>query len=180
MTNDPYGGQPGPGAPQPHQPKSSKKPILIIVALVVILGAVPCLGIVAAISIPAFLRYIKVSKSAEAEATLSQMATGVEAYAAENCAFPPGLERHADLEDCAGGAKCLPTGDVPDFWAEAGNLTEPKYFVYSAAVEGDTMRLTAEADFNIASPEIHTQELTITLQDCSTEKSPAIVMNEFE
>lgn len=181
MSTDPYSGQPNQGAPQPGSPpKSNKKLIIVIVGVVLVLGVVPCLGIIAAITVPAFMRYTKKSKVSEAQVTLARMASEVKAHAIATCQFPEELPRHADLESCSSGAKCLPVGELPEFWAKAGDLTQPKYFVYSATMEEGGMVLRAEADFNSASPAVHTNEVRLTINDCAVESGPFDVVNEFE
>jgi Tfp pilus assembly major pilin PilA len=177
MASDPYSGAPNPGAPQ--NSGGNKKVIVIIVAVIVAVMAVPCLGILAAISIPAFLRYIKSSKAAEAEMVISQMATKVSMHVAEKCEFPPALPPHADIEMCAGGAKCLPAGPIDGFWSDL-DLDQPKYFVYSATMVGDQMVLRAQADFDRNSPELHTAESYVSIADCSAEAGPVMTIDEFE
>lgn len=176
-SQDPYS-----GAPQHpvQQPKSNNKPVLIIVLVVVGLLAVPCIGILAAIAIPAFLRYSKQSKAAEAEMVLARMVTEVETNHLEACAFPPELERHADIAACAGGEKCLSSGEIEPFWTAIPQLQQPTYFVYSASVEGDAMVLRAEADFRIGEP-YHTVTRTVSVvDDCEVQTGPALTTNEFE
>ena len=45
--------------------KSSKRLILVLIIVGLVVLSIPCIGIAAAVAIPAFLRYIKASKTSE-------------------------------------------------------------------------------------------------------------------
>lgn len=175
-SQDPYSGRPN-AAPQPQ--KSNKTAMVVILGLAAAFLAIPCFGILAAIAIPAFLRYIKKSKTAEADMVTSKMVTEAEIHYAKNCAFPPELQPHANIADCAAGEKCLPSEDL-GYWSTVGELDQPTYFVYSALREGDAMVIRAEADFNPGEP-YHTVQQTLTVVgECQLEAGPPVILNEFE
>lgn len=71
-----YGGPPEPGAPPPKK----KKVGLLILVLVLVAGCIPCTGVLAAISIPAFTQYVRRSKAVEAESNLRMLFAGASAY----------------------------------------------------------------------------------------------------
>jgi type IV pilus assembly protein PilA len=82
-----------PGAP--HDPEQAKNPrrnktiVIVVVALAGVGLAIPCIGILAAIAIPAFIQYVKKSKTAEAEANVRQLETGLMAYCSQRGELPP-------------------------------------------------------------------------------------------
>ncbi len=176
MSTDPYSQSPNPAQPQ----KTNTKLILLIVGGILVIGGIPCLGIMAAIAIPAFLRYTKASKAAEAGLVLRQMANEAQMHALNSCKFPPELPRHADIEQCSGGAKCMPAAEIPAPWSSVSALQNPTYFTYSATLENGEMKLRAEADFNAGSSLYHTEEITLTMNECEVEQSEVFVYDEFE
>jgi hypothetical protein len=180
MASDPYSGAPNPA---PENPSGNNKKVILIIALaVLVLGAIPCIGIFAAIAIPAFVQYTRRAKTAEAEVNLMTMANVAQMHVLEKCTLPPELPRHADIAMCANGEKCMPAIDVPPAWVDFRALQGPTYFVYSATLEGDSvMILRAEADFNTSNPELHTHEMRLTMVgECELEQSEAFVINEFD
>ncbi|MGE0784537.1 MAG: type IV pilin protein [Sandaracinaceae bacterium] len=74
---------PAPPTPESKGKKSNR--VLVLVLVVVGLGvlAVPCLGVTAAIAIPAFVHYLARSRIAEAETNLRAMHTAAAAYYAQ-------------------------------------------------------------------------------------------------
>lgn len=171
-----------------EQKKDNTK--LIILLLVVFLGlpfVVGCVGILAAIAIPAFLRYIRVSKTTEAASITRMMSSTVEMGYLEMCKFPEALPPTFDptSAECCGGKKCLPSGPLPEYWAlNMSSLEQPNYFSYSA-VPGpdDTFVITAMADLSCGGP-AHTETIVLKStgeeQGCSITAAPSVVTFEFE
>lgn len=69
------------------KPKKSKTPL--IVGIVLAVGCIPVAGCVAAIAIPAFTKYIKTSKSIEAQANMTALLTSVRSYCEMNNGYIP-------------------------------------------------------------------------------------------
>ena len=92
-------------APLPPQKKSSNKGLIIVISLVaVVFLAVPCIGVLAAIAIPAFVGYLSRAKTAEAESNLSALFQGAASYYDEEHYEPGG----AMLTACAVGSATTP------------------------------------------------------------------------
>lgn len=165
--------------------KSSATTMLIILALIAVPTCVAGGGIVAAVAIPAFLRYIKVSKVAEAQAMTRQIAQTAQMHFTEHCEFPTAVARHVDPADCCGGAKCLgEPGAIEAFDGIGVNVSDPTYFAYETRREGNAYRVIATADFTCGGP-MHTVEVVVQGTanpdgSCETEISPARVQNELE
>ncbi len=64
--------------------------------LVELMIVVAIIGILAAIAIPAFLRYIKSSKTAEAEATMKKMSEGAKSYFSSEQRYSPSVGAGGD------------------------------------------------------------------------------------
>jgi len=163
---------------------------LIVILVIVFLGLpvlVGCVGILAAIAIPAFLRYTKKSKTTEAQAIVRSMASVAEMTYIEGCTFPEPLPPTFDptAPACCGGHKCMPAGELPRSWElNAGMLNQPNYFSYAATPgPNDTFVITAMSDFACGDA-AHT--VTVTVQGsgqaggCEATVSTPVVTNEFD
>lgn len=72
-------------------PKKSRRGLWILVSIAVVFGlGVPCVGITAAVAIPAFTRYTRHAKTAEAEAKLRELYMGAAVYYQEEHVGPAG------------------------------------------------------------------------------------------
>ena len=110
----------------------------ILIALGVLFGlGIPCCGITSAIAIPAFVGYVRRSKTAEARANVAAIALGVESYCTSESAagaqgFPPAAGPTRAFPDAArevfmGGSEWASVGFTP---------VEPLYYSYSMGPDG--------------------------------------------
>ena len=156
-----------------------------MIAIVVVVGglsALACTGILAAIAIPAFLRFENMSKVSEANAMLMQIGSFAEMHFAEHCKFPTfPLVSTSDPTTCCGGKKCIPTANNDVWDAGVPQLTQPSYFTYESEEQGNTLEIRATADFNCGGP-MHTLTLTIEgdPESCSTSRSVVHVDNALD
>jgi hypothetical protein len=147
------------------------------------------MGVGAAIAIPAFTRYIKQSKVAEAELTLTMAANAVvtaDGFSGE-CTFPPAPRASSTVP--VGGEKVAPIDPDPAWEAFNISLEDPKYWAYDVRVEKgdagiDAYVIRAQADFKAGGP-IHTIEQAVRADRsadgaCRLEVAPAVTTNEFE
>ena len=149
-------------------------------------------GVLAAIAIPSFIRYIKLSKVAEATSQTQSIALQAAAHWQNTdvvpCAFPPALPRTFDPTAHCGGEKAAAEPLAAEKWREAGiPMDEPRYFAYSTRVEegeGGTTRYVIEAvtDFSCGGP-MHTARVVVEGRargECTAEVMPAEVEHELE
>ncbi len=133
-----------PGQP----PAKSKRTLWIVLALA---GAgclvIPCIGIVSAIAIPAYIGYIRRSKAAEATSNLRVMQAGFEQYCATGHRLPPAA---GPVPTTPGQQKQTAAfGGEPGFAALSFAPAEPVYFSYSIVAEGpESVALVAEGDLD--------------------------------
>lgn len=167
--------------------KKSGNKILVLVLLLVFGGfaVLFCGGVLAAIAIPAFVRYTSQSKAVEANMVTRQMADYAKMAYAETCTFPGELAPTAVVSECCGGEKCMPIGNVAEIWgANVGALWSPSYFSYTAVSGGpDKLTIVAEADFSCGGPS-HTVTIEVTGgkdgETCNAAASSPVTTNEFE
>lgn len=148
-----------------------------------LLAGVVVAGILAAIAIPAFTRYIQQSKAAESKANLTSMAHSASSYFQKECKFPP---------PAAPSSKVPKSGEriASNFkgkgWDELSSITlsDESYFAYQARRKGNSYVVSARADFDPGGP-VH--EATITIKgnkrdrsNCTAEIGPLEVKNELE
>jgi type II secretory pathway pseudopilin PulG len=118
-------------------PTPSKTPLAIIIGIGVVVAACPCVGVLAAVAIPAFTRYTKRSKTSEATANLSSICSLVASYAATERPglrgmFLPNLPQSAPRSGTPGPQK----SSDPEVWQRGGwremgfSINEPHYYVY--------------------------------------------------
>ncbi|HEY3446820.1 MAG TPA: hypothetical protein VGK67_10675 [Myxococcales bacterium] len=103
-------------------PKKSGGPTWIIVLAIVAACSVPCLGILAAIAIPNFIKFQERSKQSEAKVNLRAIATAEKAYWAEHgkliaagpvpASVPKGLQAEFVADDGFRAMGWLPEGKV--------------------------------------------------------------------
>jgi hypothetical protein len=106
-------------------------------------------GILAAITIPAFLNYMRKAKSIEAEINVDTCVNAVTAYQAANGALPVGGDWTP--AEPPGQTKYAPISalwSVPP-WSTIGfSQLDPHYYRYRLLREGDTVTCQAEGDLN--------------------------------
>ena len=108
--------------PVPPEKKKSNKGLIIALSLVaVVFLAVPCIGILAAIAIPAFVGYLSRAKTAEAETHLNALYQGAASYYAEEHHEPGGEV----LTACAVGSAITPNTPFSGKTALSPPLGEP-------------------------------------------------------
>lgn len=161
----------------------------VVIAIVVFVGAMfmllACAGVLAAIAVPAFMRYANVSKTAEATATTRMMADYVRVAWTSTCKFPEPLPPTFTPSDCCGGEHCVTTGTLPEIWAaNASMLWGPNYFAYTAVpADGDRYIITASADFTCGGPQHTVTVEVVGTRDgerCDATVKPPMTTNEFE
>ena len=143
--------------------------------------AIPVIGILAAIAIPAFLRFTKQSKSAEAQMITRQLGTVVQSEYMVDCKFPPALAPSYDPATACNGEKAM--NDVSSWPPAFQNAMNggPTYFSYRGQqVDEDTYQIVGQTDF-ICGDEMHTVVVDVQVSgDCEVDVSKPRTENEFE
>jgi type II secretory pathway pseudopilin PulG len=113
------------------------------------------LGISSAIAIPAFIQYIRKSKTVEATEALQRIAAGARAAAAQDGTVPAAKTDWVPATSCCmdmtTAPKCSPT---PQAWSAAPwsalrfSMTDPHYFQYRYAGGGKRFIAEARADLD--------------------------------
>jgi type IV pilus assembly protein PilA len=130
--------------------------LMIVVAIV---------GILAAVAVPSFMRYIAKSKTTEARGQLEKMYNGARTYYMEphqakgsfqplDAQFPVSAAASPAVSCCTFGSKCPPT---PADWADPTwksllfSMDDPHYYQYQfiSSGIGDDAEFTAEAIGNL-------------------------------
>jgi hypothetical protein len=141
---------------------------------------VPIIGILAAIAIPAFLRYIKQAKVVESTSITRMISNAAVRHYAEHCVFPPSAAPSGEVPQ--GGAK-VETDFSGRGWDELRLVdSEPKYFAYHTENEANEYRIFAVADFTTAGDLQHTLQVNLTgdPKTCEAVVSDDFMINEFE
>lgn len=137
----------------PPQPAGQKKRDPAVFMILLAAGCVVLIfviGIVAAIAIPAFINYVKRSKTAEAEANVRALMHGAESYCddAMNGGYPsapagPLPARPSSMKQIA------PFASEPAFSALGFTPSDPVYYSYSAVPDGaGGLTLSANGDLD--------------------------------
>ncbi len=140
---------------------------------------VPIIGILAAIAIPAFLRYIKESKEVESTGITRMISNAAISHYSEYCVFPPSAAPSGEIP--AGGAKTM-TNFSGKGWDELRLVdSEPKYFAYHTENEANVFHIFATADFTQGG-EQHTLQVDLVgdPKTCEATVNGDFVINEFE
>lgn len=181
----------------------------LVFAILLIFGGVVVVGILAAVSIPAFVKYIKLSKASEATAIVGQLQHMALQYYEESgadgtCHFPPSADPVPAGEPCceqvgpSDGEKWAP---APGTWSQEGwkalsfSMSDETYFAYQLinkkpkkGNEGnedtDRLEIRAFSDFEPGGPR-HTYSVTLEGQEndegeCVASAQAAVITNEFE
>ena len=131
---------------QPLPPKkSSNKGLIMVIALIaVVLLAVPCIGVLAAVAIPSFIGYTQRAKTAEARANLSNLHALAASYYTQERWLNGGdvtltgctvsTERTSNIPSSQ--KTVLPASLGPGFDALGFSLYEPVYYQYEIVGAG--------------------------------------------
>ena len=150
-------------------------------------GALICvIGIVAAIAIPAFIKYVKRSKTSEASSNVMVLARGAESYCSnEQLGVNPTQAQSRYPATPAGPLPARPSsmkqtaafGSDPTFSALGFGPPDPVYYSYSAVPDASGgLRLTANGDLDDDGV-LSTFE---SYCDSTCRCSPVNVVNELE
>jgi Tfp pilus assembly major pilin PilA len=117
-----------------------QKPIWYVIGCIgLALLSVPCLGVAAAIAIPAFVNYARRAKTTEARANVAQIA----AVACAGASLPEAL---APTLAAPGPERQMPALDPR--WTAYGLTSEPSYYAYAIERHAATAVVVAEGDLD--------------------------------
>ena len=113
---------------------------------------IPAIGILSAVAIPAFMKYIRRSKTTEAPMNVRRLADASAAYYEEHHSFPPSTEWAPPSTCCHHkGGKCPPSAA---WWrgktwqSLAFSVDEPFYYQYRYTNNGEGFVAEARGDLN--------------------------------
>ena len=138
--------------------KNNKLLIGLIGCGVLIVGGLFCSGIMAAIGIPAFNKYLKQTKSSEAALNLREIADLVSSHKVAKGKLPPATEVTPATSCCDSGGKCplvAKEWNVPG-WKDIGYTPwKPGYYRYQLTKDGESMIISAFGDLDCDGIESH-------------------------
>ncbi len=110
-------------------------------------------GILAAIAIPAFMKYIRKSKTTEARQFVRKMHDGARAHYAETGKLPAAVGPTPPLGSCCKGSgdKCFPNAklwDHPTWIALQFSVDDPHFYSYAFITDGDSFTVQAMGDLD--------------------------------
>ncbi len=166
--------------------QKQKSPGCLVVGLIALGLSIPVIGILAALSIPAFLRFMERSIAAEAPVIVASIQSEVEAHFAQECSFPPSLPRVGDVEICCGNSSSLCSYDADRVaqWTQAGIslYQNDGYFLPETEYRADgTYAIRAVRDFRCGAPD-HTYEVILhpNYDTCTVTADPGVIHNELQ
>jgi type IV pilus assembly protein PilA len=114
---------------------------------------VPMVGVLAAVAIPAFMKYIKKSKSSEASMMLHKLDMGARELLASGQPLPPSVGPTPDPMECfnGGSEKHAPNAshwENPTWTALQFSMDDPHYYSYEFVNKGDQYELRAYGDLD--------------------------------
>lgn len=163
--------------------------VLLIVGVLFFGGLCTC-GILSAVAIPAFVKYTKKSKIAEAQSIMRRASMGIKLKMEETCTLHLPLAPTSPTPQ--GGQKLKPVSTATAWEKYGVDPNHAYYFSYSGTPEGDdTYIIVAQANFDTASSSSHTIQQSITLKKnktgkgkpgnaCTVSIQPSFTLYEFE
>lgn len=110
------------------------------------------LGVTSAVAIPAFMKYIRKSKTTEAVTNVKALHAGLSAYAAEKKRLPPSGGPTPPLGACCqGGDQCAPNASLwkGEPWSAIGFVVaESHYYSYEVETKGNAFTVRALGDLD--------------------------------
>lgn len=121
----------------------------LLIAVIVFVALICVSGILAAIAIPAFIKYTRRAKATEAIANIALLCRNAGGYYAQSMQFPPSAPRTPMLVPA--GIRAV---DPPGSWTQGGwpqlgfALVEPHYYSYEFINSGSTFTVRAYGDLD--------------------------------
>jgi len=138
--------------------KSSKLPFILIGCGAIALLGVAIVGILAAIAVPAFMRFTNQAKGAEAQFTVLAIANSAASYYMQECKFPPSA---APTSPVPTGGESASTKFSGPGWDELSlSMASEMFFSYRTQTKGDVLTVIGEADFR-SGPPFHTVTIEV-------------------
>jgi type IV pilus assembly protein PilA len=139
---------PPPLAPPPSSGLSTG----VILAIVIPIVALFFLGILAAIAIPAFVRYTRKSKASEARVQIAALISETRAYYEEHRELPPSVDWTPPGDSCMDRGVRFPANPsawrAPTWQALGFQPGGPHYYQYRFLHEGPRFAVEARADLD--------------------------------
>jgi Tfp pilus assembly protein PilE len=163
-----------------------------------VIGGVGCLGLVVCsgvlgvfVGVPAFMKYMERSKSAESAKIMAKIAESAKSHYADNDVFPgKGMTLKTTSSPPEGGVKCeVQSADSSSRtkarkalnWPSSG---ETLYFQYTYSARGQgseaSATIRAKADFDPSNEDVHTTVQTLEVEEGRVELSNPFTQNEFK
>lgn len=109
-------------------------------------------GVLAAVAIPAFMKYIKKSKASEAHHFVKKLSDGARILLAEGVKLPASVGPTPPLGACcAQGDKCMPNSEQwehPTWKALQFSVDDPHYYSYEFVNKGNSYEVKAYGDLD--------------------------------
>jgi type IV pilus assembly protein PilA len=109
-------------------------------------------GILAAIAIPSFMKYVRRSKTVEATINLRRLSTALTAYVAEHRRLPPSADWAPGASCCdqpEGKCQPSPASFAGATWSALGfSIEEPHYFQYRITTSKSEVTIEARGDLD--------------------------------
>jgi hypothetical protein len=156
-----------------------------MIPLILLALSIPVCGILAAVSIPAFVKYLNEAKVAEGPIVVQSIADQISLGFAATCEMPPSLPPLASVSKCCGGEQCFLDPDAVRVWEEAGMYIPPSptYLVYETEFRANGAYLVrGVADFGCDGEPNHTHEMIMIpdFVNCTMTTQPGITRHRFQ